>query len=144
MFHCPLFDCLVYGGCFIICYVRPCQRCPSSPFHKSPSCHDGVAFIIRLWFCRPGLVSSWGALVVAFSLPLQWKMGGQEKSAVLPCLCNKATLKLQCLGIWTHDASPPSSASKPCLRKRLIVSSWNRKWSWNDQYNCVRVNWQPG
>lgn len=54
MLHCPLFDCRVYGGCFITGCECPCQRCPSSRFHKSASCHDGVAFIIRLWFCRPG------------------------------------------------------------------------------------------
>lgn len=61
--------------------------------------------------------------------PAAVKDGRAEDECSPPCLCYKAPLKPQRLGIWAHGASPPSSTSKPCLRKQLATRSWNRKWS---------------
>ncbi len=139
MLRCPLFDCVVYAGCFIMCCERPCQRCPSSPFHKSASCHDGVAFIIRLWFRRPGPWAA-GEHWLSHSASRRGERWEDRRWVLSPCLCDKAPLKPQCLGIWAHDASPPSSTSKPRLRKQLAVKGWNRKWCRNGKYSRVYAN----
>lgn len=113
---------------------RPCQRCPSSPFHKSASCHDGVAFIIRLWFLQGLAPEQLGSIGCHSQPPAAVKDGRAGDGCCPPCLRCKAPLKPQ--GIWAHGAS---STSKRCLRKQLAVRSWYRKWSWNDKYNRVCV-----
>lgn len=55
--------------------------------------------------------------------PAAVKDGRAGRRALSPCVCDKAPLKPQCLGIWAHDASPPSSTSKPRLRKQLAAKS---------------------
>lgn len=93
--RCPLCDCLFYGACFFVLREHPCKRCSFFPFHKSASCHDGVAFIMRLRFCGPGpraagehRLSQWASVCSE-----RWK--GMRWVLPSPRLWNKAPLSTE-------------------------------------------------
>lgn len=123
---CPPFDRLKFFFFFFLRRMfhhrraRPLSSPPSlPPSHKSASCHDGVAFIMRLRFLWAWPApSSWGTLLVTLGpLPARrWETGeGQEMSAASPpvlppslankSVCHKAPLKPQCT--WAQSGSHP-------------------------------------
>lgn len=79
--HCPLFDRLVYGGCFIICAsIRARDVLPPLSIKVQVVCGIHYPPVVLQTLRR----SSWEALVVTFGLPRQWKMGRLEMSAAFP------------------------------------------------------------
>lgn len=104
---------------------HPCQRCPSSPIHKSASCVWHSLSACGFADLAPKQLGSIGCHIRP---PAAVKDGKARDECCNPppppslSLCYKTPLKPQ--GIWTHGAS---SISKPHLRKQLTVRSWNKQ-----------------